>query len=208
MMADDAAYMGGRNDFRGGRGGASGGARGRGGGGLQPRYKGDRQMSRSRSQSGSPAYHRRNQRGAYRQSRGGAASFAGRDRQGSLNNNGNNNNPEKEQQLDNSEAPEPRQQNLTIQRRSIQQPEESSNAPPAFAIHISNLPFSVDKDQLRGAFKEFGRVLHSSVILDERGQSRGLGLIEYDTREAAENAAVAMDKAMFNGREVAVIFTE
>ena len=191
MMADDGAY--GRNDFRGR------GSRGRGGGLHQPR----RQMSRSRSRSGSPAYGRRNQRGAYRQSRGGAGSFAaGRERQGSLNNNGGN--PEKD--LENNETPEPRQ-NLTIQRRSMQ-PEESSNAPPAFAIHISNLPFSVDKDQLRGAFKEFGKVLHSSVILDERGQSRGLGLIEYDTREAAENAAVAMDKAMFNGREVAVIFTE
>ena len=66
----------------------------------------------------------------------------------------------------------------------------------------------MDKDQLRGAFREFGKVLHASVILDERGQSRGLGLIEYDTREAAENAAVSMDKAMFNGREVAVIFSE
>ena len=127
-----------------------------------------------------------------------------------MNTTGNNNNPEKNAQLDNGESPNPeaRQSSglLTIQRRS-RQPEESSTA-PTFAIHISNLPFSVDKDQLRGAFKEFGKVLHASVSLDERGQSRGLGTVEYDTRDAAENAAVSMDKAVFNGREVAVIFTE
>ena len=48
-------------------------------------------------------------------------------------------------------------------------------------------------------------MLHASVSLDERGQSRGLGTVEYDTREAAEQACLSMDKAMFNGREVKVV---
>ena len=158
-------------------------------------------MSRSRSRSGSPSF--RNQRGAYRQSRGGASFVSSGARQShSMNNNGNNN-PEK--MVDSGGSPEPRQR-LTIQRRSLQ-PEESSTA-PTFSIHISNLPFSVDKDQLRGAFNEFGSILHASVSLDERGQSRGLGTVEYDKREAAEQAALSMDKAIFNGREVAVIFSE
>ena len=73
-----------------------------------------------------------------------------------------------------------------------------------FTVHIGNLPFSVDKDQLRGAFKEFGKVLHASVSLDERGNSRGFGVIEYEGREAAEQAVLSMDKASFNGREVSV----
>ena len=91
-------------------------------------------MSRSRSGSGSPSF--RNQRGAYRQSRGGASFTAN-----STANNNNNNNPETV--ADNGDSPEPRK-GLTIQRRSMQ-PEESSTA-PTFSIHISNLPFSVDKD--------------------------------------------------------------
>ncbi len=69
---------------------------------------------------------------------------------------------------------------------------------------MSNLPYSVDKDQLRGAFAEFGKVLHSSVSLDERGHSRGFGVVEFETREAAEQATISMDKASFNGREVTV----
>jgi len=70
------------------------------------------------------------------------------------------------------------------------------------------LPFSVDKVQLRDAFNEFGVVLHASVSIDERGQSRGIGIVEYDTRDAAEEASIAMNKAMFNGREVSVNFNE
>lgn len=66
----------------------------------------------------------------------------------------------------------------------------------------------MDKDQLRGAFSEFGKVLHASVSLDERLQSRGIGIVEYDTREAGEEASIAMNKAMFNGREVNVIFND
>ena len=64
----------------------------------------------------------------------------------------------------------------------------------------------MDKNQLKEAFKEFGKILHASVSLDERGQSRGFGIIEYDTRDSAQQAAHSMDKATFNGREVVVKF--
>ena len=66
----------------------------------------------------------------------------------------------------------------------------------------------MDKNQLREAFGEFGKIVHSSVSLDERGQSRGFGVVEYDSREAAQSAAYSMDKASFNGREVVVKFYE
>ena len=46
--------------------------------------------------------------------------------------------------------------------------------------------------------------MHASVYLDERGQSRGFGVISFDTKEAALNAEQTMNKASFNGREVAV----
>lgn len=71
-------------------------------------------------------------------------------------------------------------------------------------MHISNLPYTVDRNQLREAFTEFGKILHASVSLDEKGQSRGFGVVEYDSREAAEQSALQMDKASFNGREVTV----
>ena len=61
------------------------------------------------------------------------------------------------------------------------------------------MPSSVSKSQLKGAFSEFGKILHSSVSLDEHGKSTGFGVVEYETREAAEEAVVQMDKASFNG---------
>lgn len=62
----------------------------------------------------------------------------------------------------------------------------------------------MDRDQLKGAFSEFGKVLHASVSLTEGGLSKGQGLIEYDVKESAEQAVMSMDKATFNGREVSV----
>ena len=62
----------------------------------------------------------------------------------------------------------------------------------------------MDKNQLKEAFVEFGRILHSSVSLDERGNSRGFGVIEFEAKDAAEQAIASMDKASFNGREVSV----
>jgi len=59
---------------------------------------------------------------------------------------------------------------LTIQKRQKPRAESSSEGGrQPYAIHISNLPYSVDKNQLREAFTEFGKILHASVSLDERG---------------------------------------
>ena len=91
---------------------------------------------------------------------------------------------------------------LTIQKRDDTGRESSSER--TFPCHVSNLPFSVDREQLKEAFREFGKVLHASVSLDERGLSRGFGVIEFSTKEAADNAAKTMDKASFNKREVSV----
>ena len=92
---------------------------------------------------------------------------------------------------------------MTIQRRENQQAQrESSSEKSAYPVNISNLPYSVDKEQLKEAFKEFGKVVHASVTLNEEGLSTGYGIVEFSTKEAAENAAKTMDKANFNKREV------
>ena len=78
---------------------------------------------------------------------------------------------------------------MTIQRRENQQQPESSSEKATYPVHISNLPYSVDKEQLREAFREFGQILHASVTLNEDGLSTGYGIVEFSTKEAAENAA-------------------
>lgn len=132
--------------------------------------------SRSRSRSGSPT---NNQKGGFR------------DRDSYRKN------------LSEKDAPQ-ESRSLTIQKRSDDKPARDSSSERTFPVHISNLPYSVDREQLKEAFKEFGKVLHASVSLDERGLSRGFGVIEFSSKEAADNAAKTMDKASFNKREVSV----
>lgn len=152
--------------------------------------------SRSRSRSGSPVG-----RGGYRGSRGGGtknSSENGHHRASK----GRDSNPEQR-----AESPEP-QRRLTIKKKGqkAEREDSSSEGRQGFSIHVSNLPYSVDKGQLKDAFTEFGKVNHSSVSLDEKGCSRGFGVVEFAFRDDAEQATVSMDKASFNGREVNVKF--
>ena len=180
----------------------------RGRGGHMRGGRGYHHRSRSRSRSGSPPPYR----GGYRNNRGGGAAGQGtnNDNNSSRRNSsvgaGGGANPENENGAaagNGSPTDEAPRKQLFIQRRKRDGSREGQRQ-KTFSIHISNLPFSVDRDQLRGAFNEFGKVLHSSVSLDEAGKSRGFGVIEYETREAAEEAVTSMDKATFNGRDVTV----
>eukprot|EP00347_Sterkiella_histriomuscorum_P022477 403338343 len=74
------------------------------------------------------------------------------------------------------------------------------------SIYIGNLPYSVTADQLRDAFLAFGKVLNAQIARDEKGGSKGYGLIKFESSLNAENAIKAMDQAKFNGRQVTVRF--
>jgi len=64
----------------------------------------------------------------------------------------------------------------------------------------------VSKNQLEQAFKEFGSIISSDVHMDERGKSKGFGLIIFSRRDDAEEAIKQMDQARFNERVVTVRF--
>lgn len=87
-----------------------------------------------------------------------------------------------------------------IEKRELRQRERS----PGYAIRVENLPFSVDSVQLEKAFKDFGQINECNVLQNDRGQSRGVGLVEFDGKDAASSARQTMDRAKFNGREIFV----
>lgn len=94
---------------------------------------------------------------------------------------------------------------MTIEKRENPRAAKADGATEqTYPIHVSNLPFSVDNEQLKKAFKDFGRVLHASIALTEDGQSRGFGIVEFSARDSAVSASRVMDRAKFNGREVGV----
>lgn len=61
------------------------------------------------------------------------------------------------------------------------------------SIYIGNLPYSVTRDQLREAFVNFGRVINSEVALDEQGNSKGFGIVRFESKWNALSAIEAMD---------------
>ena len=65
--------------------------------------------------------------------------------------------------------------------------------PKGKAVYVGNLPFSVNNQQLREAFQDYGAILDSVIKLDSRGKSRGWGLITFEKEEDASEAIKAMD---------------
>ena len=46
-------------------------------------------------------------------------------------------------------------------------------------IYVGNLPYSIDRDELRGIFEQYGEVSAARVVSDrETGRSRGYGFVE------------------------------
>ena len=99
---------------------------------------------------------------------------------------------------------EPRESQRPLVIETREEYTRKAKPEPGMSIKIENLPFSVDTFQLRKAFKDFGRVTECVVPENERGQSRGFGVVEFDSKDSALSAKKVMDRAKFNGREIQV----
>jgi RNA recognition motif-containing protein len=79
-------------------------------------------------------------------------------------------------------------------------PKESMN------IYVSNLSFSVQDEDLREFFAEYGEVSSAKVITDKfTGKSRGFGFVEMGDDEAAKKAIAELDQAAVDGRTIRVM---
>lgn len=72
-------------------------------------------------------------------------------------------------------------------------------------IYVSNLSFSVQDEDLREFFAEYGEVSSAKVITDKfTGKSRGFGFVEMSDDEAAKKAIAELDQAAVDGRTIRV----
>ena len=73
-------------------------------------------------------------------------------------------------------------------------------------IYVSNLSFSVQDEDLREFFVEYGEVTSAKVITDKfTGKSRGFGFVEMSDDEAAKKAIAELDQATVEGRNIRVM---
>jgi len=55
-------------------------------------------------------------------------------------------------------------------------------------LFVGNLPWTIGHRELRGYFKEFGRVISANVVFDKKtGLSKGYGFVLLDSKSALEN---------------------
>lgn len=72
-------------------------------------------------------------------------------------------------------------------------------------IYVGNLPYSVNEDDLRNLFSEFGEVSNAHVISDrDTGRSKGFGFVEMDNSEDGQKAIEALDGSDLSGRNIRV----
>ena len=73
----------------------------------------------------------------------------------------------------------------------------------AQSLHVSNLPWGVTEDDVRVLFSPYGRVRQATVIIDNRGRSKGFGFVDMSSADA-QQAMRALDGSKLSGRPLKV----
>ena len=72
-------------------------------------------------------------------------------------------------------------------------------------IYVSNLGLSMQDDELKRIFTEYGMVSSAKIINDrETGKSRGFGFVQMGNDDAARKAIKELDGKMSDGRPMRV----
>ena len=72
-------------------------------------------------------------------------------------------------------------------------------------IYVGNLPYAVDRDELREIFAAYGEVAAARVVSDrESGRSKGFGFVEMPNDEEAKKAIEALNGNEIGGRKAVV----
>ena len=72
-------------------------------------------------------------------------------------------------------------------------------------IYVGNLPYAVDRDELREIFTAYGEVAAARVVSDrESGRSKGFGFVEMPNDEEAKKAIEALNGNEIGGRKAVV----
>ncbi|MDR2955852.1 MAG: RNA-binding protein [Prevotella sp.] len=72
-------------------------------------------------------------------------------------------------------------------------------------IFIAGLSYSINDNDLRDLFTEYGEISSAKVIMDRAtGRSKGYGFVELEDNEAAQKAIDELNGAEYDGRTISV----
>nr|CAA81127.1 poly(A)-mRNA binding protein [Anemia phyllitidis] len=71
-------------------------------------------------------------------------------------------------------------------------------------IFIKNLEKSIDNKALHDTFSAFGTILSCRVVMDDAGNSKGYGFVQFEKEESAQIAIEKVNGMLINDRQVSV----
>jgi RNA recognition motif-containing protein len=72
-------------------------------------------------------------------------------------------------------------------------------------LYVGNMHYSVNEDDLKEAFSEFGELTSVNIIMDKfSGQSKGFGFVEMPNNAEADKAIKALNGSGLKGRNIKV----
>ena len=72
-------------------------------------------------------------------------------------------------------------------------------------IYVGNLSYSINEDDLRSLFGEFGNLESVKIISDKySGRSKGFGFVEMPSNSEADKAIKALNGKFIDGRNIKV----
>ena len=76
--------------------------------------------------------------------------------------------------------------------------------PSANKVFVSNLSFDSTWKTLKDHFRKAGDVERADVFMDDRGRSRGIGIVEFRSRNDAQRAIKELNDTSLDGRVIFV----
>jgi len=74
-------------------------------------------------------------------------------------------------------------------------------------IHVTNLPFVFDDEELKELFSTVGPVSKASIVTKPNGDSKGFGFVEYESLEASAKCVEELNNQVVKERRIGVVYS-
>ncbi|KAL2268154.1 hypothetical protein VTJ83DRAFT_3000 [Remersonia thermophila] len=95
--------------------------------------------------------------------------------------------------------PQPFEQHRPVTMNNIRETSQQDRR-----VYVGNLSYDVKWHHLKDFMRQAGEVLYADVLLLPNGMSKGCGIVEYATREQAQNAVATLSNQNLMGRLIYV----
>jgi len=83
-------------------------------------------------------------------------------------------------------------------------PMRKARGGPGCRVYVGNLPWETSWQDLKDLMRDAGEVLYADIYLDDRGRSKGSGVVEFSNPEDAREAIEKFQGYEYNGRDLSI----